>query len=292
MSTEPQVRVSAPDSSDDMARLRRELEDAKAKLADSFAMVSLGRLVAGIVHEINTPIGSIFSNNEVILRSLDSLKNLLTKAQAENTPPSDRVLDILETMRSLAAVDKIACERISGVIRSLKTFARVDRGDLRKVDLHELISNTLKLCSCEFRRRITVETDFDDIPEVECYPQRLSQVFLNLLVNAGQAIEGEGKISLRTRREGENVHISVSDTGRGIAPEDQEKIFARGFSTKPVGVGTGLGLAIAREMIEDAHGGEISFETEPGVGTTFHIIIPIEQPKALETASGAPQIAE
>jgi signal transduction histidine kinase len=111
-------------------------------------------------------------------------------------------------------------------------------------------------------------------------------------VNAGQAIDGEGKITIRTRREGENVHVSVSDTGRGIAQEDQDKIFARGFSTKPVGVGTGLGLAIAREMIEDAHGGEISFESEPGSGTTFHIIIPIEQPKAMETASGAPQIAE
>ena len=292
MSTDSQVRVNAPDSSDDVTRLRQELDDAKAKLADSFAMVSLGRLVAGIVHEINTPIGSIFSNNEVILRSLDTLKNLLTKAQAENAAPSDRVLDILETMRSLAAVDKIACERISGVIRSLKTFARVDRGDLRKVDLHELILNTLKICSCEFRRRIAVETNFDEIPEVECYPQRLSQVFLNLLVNAGQAIEGEGKISIQTRREGDDVHVTISDTGRGIALEDQEKIFARGFSTKPVGVGTGLGLSMAREMIEDAHGGTINFESEPGVGTTFHIIIPIEQPKAVETASGAPQIAE
>jgi signal transduction histidine kinase len=281
MSTEPQVRV---DSSEDIAQLRLELEDAKAKLADAFAMVSLGRLVAGIVHEINTPIGSILSNNEVILRSLDTLKNLLTKAQADKAPPSERILDILETMRSLAAVDKIACERISGVIRSLKTFARVDRGDLRKVDLHELILNTLKICSCEFRRRITVENDFGELPDVECYPQRLSQVFLNLLVNAGQAIEGEGKITIQTRRENGNVRISISDTGRGIALEDQPKIFARGFSTKPVGVGTGLGLALAREMIEDAHGGTIDFESQPGAGTTFRIIIPIEQPATKESA--------
>lgn len=281
MSTEPQVRVETPE---EVAQLRLELEDAKTKLADAFAMVSLGRLVAGIVHEINTPIGSILSNNEVILRSLDTLRNLLNKAQAEKQPPSERVLDILETMRSLAAVDKIACERISGVIRSLKTFARVDRGDLRKVDLHELILNTLKICSCEFRRRVTVENDFDQLPEVECYPQRLSQVLLNLLVNAGQAIEGEGKITIRTRREDGNVHISISDTGRGIALEDQAKIFGRGFSTKPVGVGTGLGLSIAREMIEDAHGGSIYFESQPGIGTTFHIIIPLEQPNTKESA--------
>ena len=279
----PETKVQA-DAATEVAKLRRDLEEANAKVADAFAMVSLGRLVAGIIHEINTPIGSILSNNEVILRSFDSLKTLLTKAQTEKAPPSDRVLDILETMRSLAAVDKIACERISGVIRNLKTFARVDRGDLRKVDLHEIILNTLKLCSCEFRRRIVVETDFEQLPDVECYPQRLSQVFLNLFVNAGQAIEEEGTISVRTRLEGDNVHITVSDTGKGIAIEDQPRIFGRGFSTKAVGEGTGLGLSIAREMIEDAHGGTIEFESKPGVGTTFHIHIPVEQPKSKESA--------
>jgi two-component system, NtrC family, sensor kinase len=276
MSTEPQLRADTPE---DVVRLRAELAEANRKLAEAFSMVSLGRLVSGIVHEINTPIGSILSNNEVILRSLSTLERLLKNSCEQGAPPCSKTLEVVETMRSLASVDKIACERISGVIRSLKTFARVDTGDLRKVDIHELILNALKICGCEFRRRISVETDFADLPPIECYPQRLSQVFLNLLVNASQAIEGEGKISVQTRREGSNVVIGITDTGRGIDAADKEKIFARGFSTKPIGEGTGLGLAIAREMIEDDHSGAIDFESTAGVGTTFYIRIPIEQPK-------------
>ena len=177
------------------------------------------------------------------------------------------------------AIDKIACERISEVVRGLKTFARVDSSELRKVNLNEHLQNTLKLTQGEFHRRIHVETDFGDLPPVECHAQMLNQVFLNILVNAGQAIEGEGKIAVRTRREGDDVEVSISDTGRGIKPEDRSKILAGGFTTKAVGVGTGLGLAISKKIVEETHGGSLSFESEVGVGTTFHIRIPIEQVK-------------
>jgi|HigsolmetaAR202D_1030399.scaffolds.fasta_scaffold18680_3 Signal transduction histidine kinase len=262
-------------------QLRVELAIAKRRLAEAYQMVSLGRLVAGIIHEINTPIGSILSNNQVILRSLEQLKTALSAGE----PPNAKVFEILETMASLAAVDKLACERISGVIRSLKTFARVDQSDVRKANVHELLTNTLKLTSCEFRRRIVVETDFGDIPEIECYPQLLSQVFLNLLVNAGQAIEGEGRITVRTRRDGESIVVSISDTGRGIPQEYRQKIFAPGFSTKPVGVGTGLGLALSREIVVDNHGGEISFESEVGAGTTFHVRLPLKADRSKLTAA-------
>jgi two-component system NtrC family sensor kinase len=125
-----------------------------------------------------------------------------------------------------------------------------------------------------------VETDFGEIPPVECHPNMLNQVFLNLLVNAGQAIEGEGKITVCTRHEGDGVHISISDTGHGIRPEDRPKIFAGGFTTKAVGVGTGLGLSISRKIVEEVHGGSIGFESQVGVGTTFHIRVPIQQAKA------------
>ena len=122
-----------------------------------------------------------------------------------------------------------------------------------------------------------METDFADLPEVECYPHMLNQVFLNLLINAGQAIEGEGKIGVRTRVEGDRVHVSISDTGRGMTPEEQAKAFHAGYTTKPVGVGTGFGLSISRQIVEEKHGGTLDFESEPGVGTTFHIRIPIAQ---------------
>src|ERR1700683_5051035 len=173
-------------------------------------MASVGRLLASIVHKTNSPIGSILSNNQVILRSLD----LLDQALAVGDPASlEKVKKIAGTCRSLAEIDRIACERISEVIRGLKTFARVETSELRKVDLNEQLQNTLKLTQGEFKGRIAVETDLGELPPVECHASMLNQVFLNILVNAGQAIEGQGKITVRTRREGDRVHVSISDTG-------------------------------------------------------------------------------
>ena len=135
-----------------------------------------------------------------------------------------------------------------------------------------------------FRRRVTVVTNFGDLPEVECYPGLLNQAFLNLVVNAAQAIQGDGTITVNTRQMGNDVEIGISDTGSGIPPEVRKRIFSAGFTTKPIGEGTGLGLALTREIIEDTHGGKIWFETETGSGTTFFIRIPIQQPRAQEQA--------
>lgn len=278
-------RAAATVNSDACAvGLEQELEVATRKLAEAHKMASLGRLAAGIVHEINTPIGSILSNNETIRRSIEGLKKLLSSAQENGEAPSPRVMAMLDTLGSLTDIDKIACERIYAVIRSLKTFARVNEGDLRKVDLHDILINTLKLSGCVFRRHVTLVTDFGELPEIECYPGLMNQVFLNLVVNASQAIEGEGTVTVRTRQENGWVHIAISDTGSGIPAEVRPRIFSAGFSTKPIGEGTGLGLTITREIVEDTHGGKISFETETGVGTTFHVRIPLQQPRNQELA--------
>lgn len=264
---------------DEIAQLQSDLDTSNRKLAESHKMASLGRLSAGIVHEINTPIGSIFSNNEVISRSLERIRTMLAEAQAAGSPPPAKALEILDTITGLAAVDKIACERISGIIRSLKTFARVSEHDLQKVDINELIRNTLKLSGTVFRRRIAFETDLGELPEVECYPGLLNQVLLNLVVNAAQAIADEGTVTVRTRAERGSVHISVEDTGHGIRAEDRGKIFDAGFTTKPLGEGTGIGLSISREIVVDTHGGSLTFDSEPGKGTTFHVRIPVAQPR-------------
>ena len=271
--------MSQPDpveASNELASLRAKAERLAAQLAEEHKMAELGRLLAGIVHEINSPIGAILSNNQVIIRSLEMLKNALASGDRAALEKASRQV---ETCLSLAAIDKIACERISEVVRGLKTFVRVDAAEMRKADLNEQIDNTLKLTQGEFRGRIAVETDFDELPPVECHASMLSQVFLNILVNAGQAMDGPGKITVRTRAEGDGVHISVTDTGRGIKPEDRSKIFAGGFTTKAVGVGTGLGLSLSKRIVEETHGGSIDFESEVGVGTTFHIRIPVEQKK-------------
>jgi signal transduction histidine kinase len=251
--------------------------DISSFLRDEHKMAALGRLLAGIIHEINTPIGSIASNNQVMLRSLEMVKNALTDPQPAKL---NRAHDILDTCLSLAAVDRIACERIISLIRGVKTYSRTGQAELCSVDLNEQLRNTLKLMHGEYRRRVMVETDFGELPMVQCYARMLDQVFLNLLVNAGQAIEGEGRVRVQTRLEGRAVRVSISDTGRGMTAEEKQKIFRQGFTTKPVGIGTGLGLSISREIVEEKHGGKIGFESEPGVGTTFHIHIPLEQKKA------------
>jgi two-component system NtrC family sensor kinase len=269
--------------SQDSATLQEELDTANRKLAEAHRLASLGRLSAGIVHEIKTPIGSIFSNNDVVIRSVEKIKALLVAAQAEGAPPPQKAIDMLDVVAGLGAVDKIACERISGIIRSLKTFARVNESELLKADINDMLSNTIKLASTVFRDRIKIDTEFGDIPQVECYPGLLNQVFLNLIVNAAQSIEGEGLIIVGTRQEGNIVEIWVKDNGRGIPEEIRPKIFAAGFTTKPFGEGTGLGLTISREIVEDTHGGRISFATELGKGTIFSVRIPIEQKQRSET---------
>jgi two-component system NtrC family sensor kinase len=264
--------------------LRDELELTLRKLAEAHKMASLGRLSAGIVHEINTPIGSILSNNETIRRSLDTLKKMVVAAQTGGTPLPPKVNVILDTLANLTDIDKLACERIYAVIRSLKTFARVNESDLRKVDLNEILLNTLKLSGCVFRRRVTVVTNLQELPEVECYSGLLNQAFLNLVVNAAQAIQGDGTVTVGSRQDGDFVEISIADTGCGIPPEVRKRIFTVGFTTKPIGEGTGLGLALTREIVEDTHGGKIWFETELGSGTTFFIRLPIQQPRSQEQA--------
>jgi two-component system, NtrC family, sensor kinase len=245
--------------------------------AELHQFAAIGRLLAGIVHEINTPIGSIFSNNEVIRRSLEMIEPLLADGSPE---AKEKVRRILETCQSLAAVDRIACERIRSVIRGLKTISRVDGAEPRKVDLNEHLRDTIKLTQAEFRKRVCVETELGELPEIECFPQMLNQVFLNLLVNAGQAIEGEGRITVRTRLEGEFVCIEIADTGRGMTREQMAKAFEAGYTTKAVGEGTGMGLSISREIIEEKHGGALACDSEPGRGTTFHIRIPVRQTRS------------
>jgi|SRR5688572_8488044 len=280
--SDPAVVETRADASAE--ELREELELTLRKLAEAHKMAALGRLSAGIVHEINTPIGSILSNNETIRRSIETLKKLVATSQTEDKPVPQRAGVILDTLASLTDIDKLACERIYAVIRSLKTFARVNEGDLRKVDINEILLNTLKLSGCVFRRRVSVVTDFGELPEVECYPGLLNQAFLNLVVNAAQAIQGDGTVTVKTKTDGDFIEIAIADDGAGIPPEVRKRIFSAGFTTKPIGEGTGLGLALTREIIHDTHGGKIWFESELGSGTTFFMRLPIQQPRSQEQA--------
>jgi signal transduction histidine kinase len=173
----------------------------------------------------------------------------------------------------LNAINEQAVERIVGIVSSLRQFARLDQAAIDSVDLHQAIDNTLVLVQHQLKHRIQVHKDYGTLPLVHCHPEQINQVVMNLLVNAGHAIEGKGDIFIRTWAAGERVAVELRDTGKGIPPEHLARIFDPGFTTKGVGVGTGLGLSIVHGIV-DEHRGTIEVESEIGKGTTFRVWLP------------------
>jgi two-component system NtrC family sensor kinase len=253
----------------------RDLRDSQAQLVQQEKMAALGKLVAGIAHEMNTPIGTIASNADTLSRSLTKLRALI---KTEAFPPEVRegrsLQQVQGILEDIARINQLACDRIITIVSSLRNFARLDEAELQVADLHLGIESTLTLVHHELKNRIQVVKDYGDIPSVRCHPNQINQVFMNMLVNGSQAIKGEGTISIRTFREGDIVSVQFSDTGVGIPAENLPRIFDPGFTTKGVGVGTGLGLSICFKIVQD-HGGRIDVESEVGKGSTFTIRLPI-----------------
>jgi two-component system NtrC family sensor kinase len=256
--------------------LIRDLQRSNNQLIQQEKMAALGALVAGIAHDMHTPIGTITSNSDILSRSLARLRDLISSDCCPDSfrknPDVVRVVNIVE---EISKVNQLASDRIVGIVRSLRNFARLDEAEVRKADIHEALESTLTLIHHELKSRITVIREYGDIPQIDCHPNQLNQVFMNILVNAAHAIRGSGAITIRTFREGGSVKVQISDTGSGIPPDVLPKIFDPGFTTKGVGVGTGLGLAICYKIVQD-HKGRIDVETEVGRGTTFTITLPIE----------------
>jgi two-component system, NtrC family, sensor kinase len=246
-------------------------EFAEDHLIELQRLAMLGRLLAGVAHEISAPIGSILSNRDVEKRLLDRIDQALAESKL------DRAAELVKSARELAQVDDMAGQRIYDLVRNLKVAARCASAEAEQVNLNEIVGSALELAKTEFRNRIAVHTDFAPPFKVECHPHLLSQAILNLITNAGQAIEGNGMITAGTRREGDSAHIWIADTGSGIRDEDKPKILKQQFTTKPLGVGTGLGLSIVHRIVTQEHGGTVDFESQTGRGTTFHIRIPLEQ---------------
>lgn len=249
-----------------------KLKETQAQLVQSEKMAALGQLVAGVAHEINTPIGSITSNNAVFKKCNEKLQKLITDTP-DNT---EKIQQLLELMKDTIGINYIACDRINDIVKSLKNFARLDESELKKVNIHEGINSTLTLIMHEIKGRVEIIKEFSDLPDIECYPNLLNQVFMNLLVNAYQSIKDKGSITITTQKDEDNIYISVTDTGSGISSNNLKKIFDPGFTTKGVGVGTGLGLSISYQIIEK-HKGQIIVESKLGKGSTFTVIVPIKQ---------------
>lgn len=233
-----------------------ELKETQLQLINSEKMASLGQLVAGVAHEINTPVASIKSNNSIISK-------LLPKIEPQ---------DLRKTFEQINLLDAEAIERISNIVVSLKKFVRLDEADLQEADINKEIDLTLELIRHETKNKIEIIKQYGDLPPIKCYPNMLNQVFTNILINACQAIDKEGKITITTDFSDNKLTVKIKDNGKGIPKENLNKIFTAGFTTKGVGVGTGLGLAICNKII-DKHNGKITVFSEIGVGSEFIITI-------------------
>lgn len=274
----------------ELTELNAKLSAAQAQLVQSEKLASIGQLAAGVAHEINNPIGYIFSNFNTLSSYLDQLFTMLSAyeaAEASVAAPGiaaglvalrkEVELDFLkEDIPTLMNESKEGIIRVRKIVQDLKDFSRV-QGDQewQWANLHQGIDTTLNIVANEVKYKADVVKLYGDIPEIECLPSEINQVVMNLVVNAAHAIgTTRGTITIRTRADGNQVVLEVADTGSGISKENISRIFDPFFTTKPVGQGTGLGLSLSYGIIQK-HQGRIEVESEPGQGTTFRISLPV-----------------
>lgn len=267
-----------------------ELKATQSQFVQQEKMASIGQLAAGVAHEINNPIGFVTSNLGTLQKYMARVAEFLQK-QAEIFPREagdDRAMRLAEIRRqlkieaifedlpALLAESLDGVERVRKIVQNLKSFSRIDQSDYSMADINQCLDDTLNIIWNELKYKCTVKKDYGDLPQTRCYPQQLNQVFMNLLVNAAQAIESKGEIVITTRASETGITIAIADSGSGIAPENLNRIFEPFFTTKEVGKGTGLGLSITYDIVTKKHGGRIEVASEPGKGTTFVVTLPVK----------------
>lgn len=252
-----------------------DLKKTQTQLVQSEKMASLGMLVAGVAHEINTPIGAVGSMHDTLKRAIEKTKSIINEESSTPYRENSVLLNAYKIIGDANDIIDNGIKRVTTIVRRLRSFARLDRAELTETDIHECLEDTLTLIHHEIKRNIKVIKNYGDITRINCFPSQLNQVFLNILINAKQAIKDKGEITITTYMKNNKLHIAFEDTGTGISKEHIKKIFDPGFTLKGVGVGTGLGLSICYQIIED-HRGEITVESQVGQGSTFTAILPTD----------------
>lgn len=281
-------RLSA--MNEEIQAVNRKLADVNQQLLQSEKMASIGQLSAGLAHEINNPVGYVSSNLQTLGGYVQDLLRLIDLAAKR--PESKGLLDaggvdlafLRDDMAALLEESKHGLDRVKKIVQDLKNFSRVEQtDDWHEVDLVACLTSTLNIVGSELKHKATITDELVTLPPVQCLASQINQVFLNLLVNASQAIEKEGCITLRCGHdaapdgEGEGqVWFEIGDNGCGIKPEHLSHIFEPFFTTKPVGKGTGLGLSLSYSIIQK-HRGRLEVDSEPGIGTRFRVVLPVRQ---------------
>ena len=286
-----------------------QLKSSQLALVQSEKMASLGQMVAGVAHEINTPLGyvqnnvaigqELFSQIQAMIAEYETLVDNLLNGETSEEALSVQIQQIaamradvnaqemLGEMQGLMADSLYGIGQISELVLNLKNFSRMDAAATDAVSLNDCIESALNIGRNVLKNNVEVIKELGELPRITCAPSQLNQVFLNLFTNAAQAMEVQGKLHIKTWSAEDAVHVSVADNGKGMPEEILTRIFDPFFTTKPVGEGTGLGLAITHQIIQQ-HGGEIHVDSRVGEGTCFHIKLPIassivaHQPAVLE----------
>jgi predicted ATPase/signal transduction histidine kinase/tRNA A-37 threonylcarbamoyl transferase component Bud32 len=272
---------------EELGKALENLRQSQNKLIQSEKMASLGQLVAGIAHEINNPINfisagveSLNTNLQEIGQMLDIYHEITPLNVEEKLKEIEELKDRIEYKEAISEIDKLirsiknGTKRTTEIIKGLRTFSRMDEDIIKTADIHEGLDSTLILLHNRYKGRIEIIRNYGNIPQIECFPSQLNQVFMNILTNAVDAIENKGTITITTSIKNEIIQISIKDTGKGIPENLKEKIFEPFYTTKEVGKGTGLGLSISHGIIEK-HKGTIEFKSEVGEGSEFIISLPL-----------------
>lgn len=277
---------------------RDHLRRLQSQLAQNEKMVGLGQLAAGVAHELNNPVAFVHGNLDILHQTTKSIVDILKFYESADLPPHimERAAEMKAAVPYLSTIDELEsviadCKdgavRIRDIVQDLRTFSRLDEAEFNKIDIADGIQTTLRLLSQHFAGgNIEVIQNLADTPEIDAYGSQLNQVWMNLLVNAIQALDGgRGSIHITTWSDGEFVTVTIADTGRGIAKQDLRRVFDPFFTTKPVGEGTGLGLSICFGIVE-RHRGSILVDSELGAGTVFIVRLPIAQTEPIAAETG------
>jgi signal transduction histidine kinase len=267
-----------------LAEQNLALREAQAALVQNEKLASLGRVAAGVAHEINNPIAYVTNNVTVLRRDMQAALEVLDAYAAGRAAEAARIGEETDLAYFRAhfgrTCDKTleGLQRVRDIVRNLRDFARLDEAEFKEADLNAALDSAVEILRYEIKNKdIRLEKDLRPLPPVPCHSGKINQVFLNLLANAVQACERGGRVTARTRAEGDGVVIEVEDNGSGIRPEHRARLFEPFFTTKPVGQGTGLGLSVSFGIVRD-HGGAIEVESEVGRGSTFRVRLPLRQP--------------